>query len=59
MSVIVRRKGVKFVASLPEGHDWTVTVFRGRILAFCPDHPPIILGMNPTPEWVVLQELSG
>jgi hypothetical protein len=43
MSVIVKRRGAKFVATLPTGQ-WTLKNWRGRIIAFSPDHPPLILG---------------
>jgi hypothetical protein len=45
MSVIVKRKGMRFIAELPPG-DWKLTVMKGRVVAVRPDFPPIILGMD-------------
>jgi hypothetical protein len=45
MSVVVKRKGMRFIAELPPG-DWKLTVMNGRVVAACPEHPPIILGMD-------------
>jgi hypothetical protein len=39
----MRRVGAKFIATLPPG-DWRLVLVNGRVIAFCPQHPPRIVG---------------
>lgn len=45
MTVFVKRKGVRLIATFPKGSGpWKLFNMRGRIVAIAPDHPPMIMG---------------